>query len=100
VLRSTPTPRGLFAVLDVQSMPAASFYGSWTLRLTAHSDVLRRFDGGDGRVAIHGRGGASLADPLGSALSHGCIRLDNTAIDLHVRVVGASRLPGVPVLIV
>jgi lipoprotein-anchoring transpeptidase ErfK/SrfK len=31
-------------------------------------------------VAIHGRGGALLADPLGSARSHGCIRLDNGAI--------------------
>ena len=97
---SMPTPRGLFAVLDVQSTPVNSFYGSWTLRLTAHSQVLRRFDGGDGRVAIHGRGGASLADPLDSALSHGCIRLDNTAIDWLIKAVGASRLPGVPVLVV
>ena len=97
---STPTPRGLFAVLDVQSTPPSGFYGSWTLRLTAHSQVLRRFDGGDGRVAIHGRGGASLNDPLGLALSHGCIRLDNTAIDWLVRAVGASRLPGIPVVVV
>ena len=37
--------------------------------------------GGPGRVAIHGRDGASLSDPLGSARSHGCIRIDNTSID-------------------
>jgi len=28
---------------------------------------LATYDGGDGRVALHGRGGASLLDPLGSA---------------------------------
>ncbi len=33
--------------------------------------------GGPGRIAIHGRGGASLLNPLGSAASHGCIRIDN-----------------------
>ncbi len=56
------------------------FVGSWVLPLTAHSNVLRSFDGGDGQVALHGRGGASLLDPLGSARSHGCVRLANSAI--------------------
>jgi hypothetical protein len=97
---STPTPHGLFAVLDVEATAPSSFYGSWTLRLTAHSDVLSRFDGGDGRVAIHGRGGTSLDDPLGTARSHGCIRLDNTAMDWLVHTIGASRLPGLPILVV
>ncbi len=36
--------------------------------------------GGPGRIAIHGGAGASLQDPLGSARSHGCIRIDNRAI--------------------
>jgi len=48
--------------------------------LTAHSDVLQRFAGGDGQIALHGRGGASLLDPLGTARSHGCIRLADSAI--------------------
>ncbi len=79
--RSTPTPTGLFAVAAELHQPNANgFEGSWVLPLTAHSNVLRRFDGGDGQVALHGRGGASLTDPLGSARSHGCIRLDNQAI--------------------
>jgi lipoprotein-anchoring transpeptidase ErfK/SrfK len=94
---ATPTPGGLFAIQDSYRSPAGSFDGSWILTLTAHSDVLKRFDGGDGRVALHGRGGASLADPLGSAASHGCIRLDNHAIAEIVRRIGRAHLPGVPV---
>ena len=42
-----------------------AFLGPWSLPLTAFSDVLQDFGGGPGRVAIHGRAGASLADPLG-----------------------------------
>jgi lipoprotein-anchoring transpeptidase ErfK/SrfK len=57
------------------------FVGSWVIPLTAHSGVLHHFDGGDGQIALHGRGGSSLLDPLGSARSHGCVRLDNIAID-------------------
>jgi len=94
---STPTPTGLFAVTWAIRWHPGDFLGSWVLELTAHSEVLQRFDGGDGTVGIHGRGGASLLDPLGSARSHGCIRLANRAIDWVVRRIGASRLPGTPV---
>jgi lipoprotein-anchoring transpeptidase ErfK/SrfK len=73
------------------------FLGSWVLELTAHSDILRHYDGGDGTVGIHGRGGASLLDPLGTALSHGCIRLANDSIDWLVGTVSAKWLPGTPV---
>jgi hypothetical protein len=54
------------------------------------------FDGGDGTVGLHGRGGASLNDPLGNALSNGCIRLANDAIDAIVRRIGRYELPGTP----
>jgi lipoprotein-anchoring transpeptidase ErfK/SrfK len=96
---STPTPAGLFAIAASYRTPRASFEGTWILALTAHSDALHAFEGGDGQVALHGRGGASLADPLGTAASHGCVRLDNRAIGTIVARVGRSRLPGVPVLI-
>lgn len=96
---STPTPDGLFAVWWAIPWHPDDFLGSWVLELTAHSDVLRQFDGGDGTVGIHGRGGASLEDPLGSALSHGCVRLSNDAIDWLVHTIGLSRLPGTPVQI-
>ena len=93
----TPTPHGLLSFIGVWRWNSADFLGSYILPLTAHSDVLQEFGGGDGRVGIHGRGGASLLDPLGSARSHGCIRLSNKAIKWIVRKVGADGLPGVPV---
>ena len=95
----TPTPEGLFSITDVWRWNPADFLGSYILPLTAHSPVLQEFGGGDGRVGIHGRGGASLLAPLGSLASHGCIRLPNGAIESIVRRVGAGGLPGIPVRI-
>ena len=94
---STPTPVGLFAIVWAIPWHPTDFLGSWVLELTAHSDVLQQFDGGDGTVGIHGRGGTSLLDPLGSARSHGCIRLANDSIDWLVQTIGSSQLPGTPV---
>jgi lipoprotein-anchoring transpeptidase ErfK/SrfK len=89
----TPTPRGLFAVYERVRQPAGSELGPWTLQLTAHSNTLMNYGGGPGRVALHGRSGPLLVDPLGSARSHGCIRMQN-------RIVGwlaARARPGTPV---
>jgi hypothetical protein len=93
----TPTPTGLFAVYEPVEQPGGGtrFVGSWVLHLTAFSNVLENYGGGPGRVAIHGRGGASLADPLGTARSHGCVRLANTDVDWLARTV----VPGTPVRI-
>lgn len=78
---ATPTPRGLFAIYDrVKQGNPTGFTGPWVLPITAHSRKIRQFDGGPGVVGIHGRDGASLADPLGSARSHGCIRINNSRI--------------------
>jgi lipoprotein-anchoring transpeptidase ErfK/SrfK len=95
----TPTPTGLFSIIGAWRWQPNAFLGSWILPLTAHSDALREFDGGDGTVGIHGRGGTSLLDPLGSARSHGCIRLANFAIDWLVRAIGPAQLPGIPVMV-
>jgi lipoprotein-anchoring transpeptidase ErfK/SrfK len=93
---STPTPPGLYAIYERVAQPSADdFLGTWALLLTAFSPVLHNFDGGPGEVAIHGRGGASLLDPLGSARSHGCIRIDNNAVD----VLAADAAEGTPVQI-
>jgi hypothetical protein len=91
---ATPTPHGLFALWEEDRQPdPRGFLGPWALHLTAHSDVLRNFGGGPGRVAVHGRAGASLADPLGTARSHGCVRVDNAQVSWLAR-----RLePGTPV---
>jgi lipoprotein-anchoring transpeptidase ErfK/SrfK len=78
---STPTPAGLAAIYERDPQPdPRAFLGPWALPLTALSNVLYNFGGGPGRVAIHGRAGASFRDPLGSARSHGCIRIDNGPI--------------------
>jgi lipoprotein-anchoring transpeptidase ErfK/SrfK len=77
----TPTPDGIAAIWESDPQPSShDFLGAWAMPLTVLSNVLTNFGGGPGRVAIHGRGGASLANPLGSAASHGCIRIDNSAI--------------------
>jgi lipoprotein-anchoring transpeptidase ErfK/SrfK len=90
----TPTPHGLAAIYERNRQPnPGGFLGPWALPLTALSNVLRNFGGGPGRVGIHGRSGASLSDPLGSARSHGCIRIDNR----HVSWMAAKVPPGTPV---
>jgi hypothetical protein len=92
----TPTPHGLFALWEKNPQPDVhGFLGPWSLPITALSDVLENFGGGPGRVAIHGRDGTSLLTPLGSAASHGCIRVDN----VHIAWL-AARIPrGTPVRI-
>jgi hypothetical protein len=82
-----PTPHGLFAVSERVPQPDPDgFLGPWALLLTAFSPTLTSFGGGKGQVALHGRGGASFADPLGSARSHGCIRIPNDGIRLIARL--------------
>lgn len=89
--RATPTPHGLFAVYEPIRQPdPGAFLGPWALHLTAFSNVLENFGGGPGRVAIHGRSGASLADPLGTARSHGCVRVRNDEIRFLARVARAG----------
>jgi hypothetical protein len=88
---ATPTPHGLFAVLlSAPQRDPRGFVGPWALHLTAHSDVLDDYGGGPGRVAIHGRAGDSLLDPLGSARSHGCIRVSNEPVAWLARTLRAG----------
>jgi len=90
---STPTPHGLFAIDEPIRQPAGSELGPWALFLTAHSRVLDDYGGGPGRIAIHGRAGPLLADPLGTAASHGCIRVPNA----RVRWLAGIAINGTPV---
>jgi lipoprotein-anchoring transpeptidase ErfK/SrfK len=75
---STPTPRGLFYIVELlqPSNPGGS-YGPYSFGLSAHSNVLQTFAGGDGRVGLHGTNEPGL---IGSSVSHGCIRLRNGAV--------------------
>jgi len=70
----TPTPLGLFSIYQEVREPSSSELGPWALHLTAHSNVLMEYEGGEGRVAIHGMRG-SLAVSVGTDQSHGCIRV-------------------------
>ena len=93
---ATPTPRGLHAIYDpIRQSSQNGFVGTWALHLTAFSNVLDNYGGGPGRVAIHGRGGDSLKDPLGTARSHGCVRVDNADVEWLARVVPR----GTPVMV-
>ena len=94
---STPTPVGLFAIAEAVPGNANAFTGSWILALTAHSNVLERFDGGDGTVGIHGRGGASRSipsDPGRATAASG----SPTPRSTHWSIGSAGpNLPGTPV---
>jgi lipoprotein-anchoring transpeptidase ErfK/SrfK len=93
---STPTPHGLFAINEIVRQPDPhGFLGPWAIHITAHSNVLFNYGGGPGRVAIHGRDGSSLLDPLGSARSHGCVRVP----DRWISYLATRVEPGVPVRI-
>jgi lipoprotein-anchoring transpeptidase ErfK/SrfK len=90
----SPTPVGTFYMQGIARLANASGpYGPFILALSAHSDVYMTFAGGDGLVGIHGTNQPSL---IGSAVSHGCIRVNNDAIRHLADVVPV----GAPVVIV
>ena len=91
---ANPTPTGSFALSEiVKQKDPGGFFGTYILTLTAHSLNLSEFDGGDGRVALHGTSQPQL---LGQAVSHGCVRLANAVATRIARTVPA----GAPVDIV
>jgi lipoprotein-anchoring transpeptidase ErfK/SrfK len=90
---STPTPTGQFFVEETVQMPVGHPGGPFALALSARSNVLQKFEGGPGQIAIHGR--EDLGGTLGAAESHGCIRLATPSIDWLAARIG----PGTPVKI-
>jgi hypothetical protein len=90
---STPTPTGTFFVEETVRLQAGEPGGPFALALSARSNVLQEFDGGPGQIAMHGRN--DLGGTLGTAASHGCIRLDTAAIDWLAARIG----PGTSVTI-
>jgi hypothetical protein len=80
-----PTPTGQFYVVDkLDTGDDGSPYGRFALGLSAHSDVLTEFAGGDGQVGIHGTN-----DPasIGRAASHGCVRVPDEVASLLAETV-------------
>ena len=91
---STPTPQGRFFIEEGLSLSPQAAGAPFALATSARSDVLQEFDGGPGQVALHGMG--NLPGALGTASSHGCIRLDAPDITWLATHIGA----GVPLSIV
>jgi L,D-transpeptidase catalytic domain len=90
---STPTPTGRFFVEETVQMRPGEPGGPLALTLSARSNVLQEFEGGPGQIGIHGRD--NLGGRLGSAESHGCMRLATSSIEWLATRIG----PGVPVRI-
>jgi len=90
---STPTPRGRFFVEEALSLSSQDAGSPFALATSARSDVLQEFEGGPGQIALHGTDGLSGA--LGTAVSHGCVRLSTSAITWLARRIGS----GIPLTI-
>jgi lipoprotein-anchoring transpeptidase ErfK/SrfK len=90
---STPTPQGQFFIEEGLSLGAQAAGAPYALATSARSNVLQQFDGGPGQIALHGMD--NLAGALGTASSHGCIRLATPAITWLAMHIG----PGVPLSI-
>lgn len=90
----TPTPTGpLFAIAEtIRTNEPGAFLGPIVMPLTGFSETLNEFAGGNGRVAIHG---TSQPQFIGTAVSHGCMRMRNADV---IRLAAAAR-PGTPVAI-
>jgi lipoprotein-anchoring transpeptidase ErfK/SrfK len=91
---STPTPTGEYFVEESVRLPSDRPGAPYALATSARSGVLQEFDGGPGQIALHGLGG--IGGQLGTAVSHGCVRLADRAVAWLAARVG----PGVPVTIV
>lgn len=90
---STPTPLGHFFVEETVKLGPQEVGAPYALALSARSNILHEFDGGPGQIAIHGTN--NIGGVLGTAASHGCIRLDTLAITWLATRIG----PGIPVTI-
>lgn len=91
---STPTPRGEYFVEENIRLSANQPGAPFALATSDRSNVLQEFDGGPGQIALHGLD--NVGGQLGTAVSHGCIRLADSAVAWL-----AARIdPGVPVTII
>lgn len=89
--RYNPTPTGEFFVTDnVTLSNPSSPWGPHALGLSARSDAVTEYNGGDGIIGIHGTNNPSS---IGSNISLGCVRLPNEMITiLHELVPIGTRV--------
>jgi lipoprotein-anchoring transpeptidase ErfK/SrfK len=74
-------------------LPAGQPGGPFALATSDRSNVLQEFDGGPGQIALHGLD--NVGGQLGTAESHCCVRLADSAITWLAARIG----PGVPITI-
>ena len=91
---STPTPTGDYFVEESIELKANAVGAPYALALSARSNVLQDFEGGPGQIAMHGL--ENVGGVPGTAVSHGCIRLENATM----RWLSGRIGPGVPVTII
>jgi lipoprotein-anchoring transpeptidase ErfK/SrfK len=91
---STPTPTGQFFVEESIALRSFDVGAPFALALSARSSVLQEFDGGPGQIAFHGLD--NVGGTPGTAESHGCVRLDDSAM----RWLAARIVSGTPVTII
>lgn len=85
---ATPTPRGNFFIEEGLELSPWAAGGPFALATSARSSVLQEFAGGPGQIALHGT--RNLSGALGTAASHGCVRLSTRAITWLARRIGAG----------
>jgi lipoprotein-anchoring transpeptidase ErfK/SrfK len=90
---ATPTPRGRFFIEEALALRGDTPGAPYAFALSARSTVFQEFAGGPGQVAIHST--YAIGGTLGTAVSHGCIRLSAFALRWIASRFGA----GVPVTI-
>ena len=74
----TPTPTGNFYIdIKVKLSNPNTVYGPYQLSVSGFSNVLQRFAGGIGQIAIHGTNTPQL---IPGNISNGCIRMRNADI--------------------
>ena len=80
----TPTPLGNFFVDGAVKVPYDTGpYGPFQVSVSGFSNVLQRFGGGVGQIALHGTNHPQL---IGQAVSNGCIRMRNETITKVVQL--------------
>lgn len=81
---ANPTPLGRFWLTDkVASEDPQGPYGPFALGLSARSETLTEFAGGDGQIAIHG---TDRPASIGQAVSHGCLRVTDEVVEALVEL--------------
>ncbi len=90
---TTPTPTGDFFVQETIALGPTEVGAPDALALSARSTVLAHFEGGIGQIGLHGI--LNVGGVLGTAGSHGCVRMSTDMMRWLAKRMG----PGTPVTI-